>query len=226
MSDLEPYICVIPECTEQHELFSNFHDWTLHMQRHLPGKWECIAQIHEAKVFNNSDSYISHVKNDHGGSFTDSQIRNLTQINAHPDTQILSNCPFCHAFSTVDRHLDVKSIPGQLALQKHVSAHLKSLALESLKGLYESPDASPSPSSLPSSSSSSSEDDNHPQVYKIYVGNLSWETNRQKLREAFIRYDPIETEVMLDKDTGRSRGFGFVESVPSFNWMFCLLNNV
>lgn len=220
MRDLEPYICVLPECTKPQELFSDIHDWTLHMQRHLPAQWECIAQIHDAKVFNDPDSYMRHVKNDHPGSFTDSQIQDLTQINAHLDTQVLSNCPFCNAFPNVDSRLDVQSIPGQLDLQKHVATHLKSLALKSLEGLYQSPDEPPSSSSL------SSEDDNRPLEYRISVDNLSWQITSQKLKEAFIRYAPIEAEIVLDKETGRSSGFGYVKSVPFFNWMFHLLNDV
>ncbi|HPQ68271.1 MAG TPA: RNA-binding protein [bacterium] len=46
---------------------------------------------------------------------------------------------------------------------------------------------------------------------KLYVGNLSWGTNDQSLHEAFSRFGEIaEAKVITDRDTGRSRGFGFV----------------
>ncbi len=46
----------------------------------------------------------------------------------------------------------------------------------------------------------------------IYVGNLSYDTNDEKLREAFAPYGTIdEARVVSDRDSGRSRGFGFVE---------------
>ncbi|NVB42287.1 hypothetical protein G6O69_30970 [Pseudenhygromyxa sp. WMMC2535] len=46
---------------------------------------------------------------------------------------------------------------------------------------------------------------------RLFVGGLSWETNSQELREAFADVgDVIEATVVLDRDTGRSRGFGFV----------------
>ncbi|NOZ88117.1 MAG: RNA-binding protein [Deltaproteobacteria bacterium] len=46
---------------------------------------------------------------------------------------------------------------------------------------------------------------------KIFVGGLSWDTNDQGLHEAFSRFGEIEeAKVILDRDTGRSRGFGFV----------------
>ncbi|KAI8975884.1 hypothetical protein BD414DRAFT_497219 [Trametes punicea] len=46
---------------------------------------------------------------------------------------------------------------------------------------------------------------------KVYVGNLSWNTTDDGLRSAFSSYGQIlDSIVMRDRDTGRSRGFGFV----------------
>jgi len=46
---------------------------------------------------------------------------------------------------------------------------------------------------------------------KVYVGNLSWNTTDDTLREAFSPYgNVLDSIVMRDRDTGRSRGFGFV----------------
>lgn len=51
---------------------------------------------------------------------------------------------------------------------------------------------------------------------KLYVGNLSWSTNDQSLKAAFAQYGEVATAtVMVDKMTGRSRGFGFVEMNPA-----------
>ncbi len=47
---------------------------------------------------------------------------------------------------------------------------------------------------------------------RIYVGNLSYETGEQELRTAFEVHGEVqEVSVVRDRDTGRSRGFGFVE---------------
>ena len=47
---------------------------------------------------------------------------------------------------------------------------------------------------------------------KLYVGNLSYDTNDAELRELFIAYgEPDSAKVITDRDTGRSKGFGFVE---------------
>ncbi len=46
---------------------------------------------------------------------------------------------------------------------------------------------------------------------KLYVGNLSWNTTDADLRETFSQFGEItEATVITDRDTGRSRGFGFV----------------
>jgi len=46
---------------------------------------------------------------------------------------------------------------------------------------------------------------------KLYVGGLSWDTNDQGLRAAFEQFGEVsEAVVISDRDTGRSRGFGFV----------------
>lgn len=47
---------------------------------------------------------------------------------------------------------------------------------------------------------------------KLYVGNLSFRTSSEDLREAFASVGTVESATVIeDRDTGRSRGFGFVE---------------
>jgi cold-inducible RNA-binding protein len=47
---------------------------------------------------------------------------------------------------------------------------------------------------------------------KLYVGNLSYSTNEDELRELFGAYGTVDSvAVITDRDTGRSKGFGFVE---------------
>ena len=46
----------------------------------------------------------------------------------------------------------------------------------------------------------------------IFVGNLSFNTNEDELRQLFEAYGQVErVSILTDRDTGRSRGFGFVE---------------
>lgn len=47
---------------------------------------------------------------------------------------------------------------------------------------------------------------------KLYVGNLAFETSGENLRQHFEQAGTVETATVVeDRDTGQSRGFGFVE---------------
>jgi len=47
---------------------------------------------------------------------------------------------------------------------------------------------------------------------KIYVGNLSFNTNEDELKGLFEGYGAVESaKIITDQFTGRSRGFGFIE---------------
>jgi RNA recognition motif-containing protein len=47
---------------------------------------------------------------------------------------------------------------------------------------------------------------------KLYVGNLNYRTESESLRSLFTQFgEVVSATVLTDRDTGRSRGFGFVE---------------
>jgi cold-inducible RNA-binding protein len=47
---------------------------------------------------------------------------------------------------------------------------------------------------------------------KLYIGNLPWSVNDEGLKELFSKYSSItNATVIYDRETRRSRGFGFVE---------------
>ena len=47
---------------------------------------------------------------------------------------------------------------------------------------------------------------------KLYVGNLAYSVRDQDLNDAFSQFGAVTSaKVMMDRDTGRSKGFGFVE---------------
>ncbi|MBU2550013.1 MAG: RNA-binding protein [Proteobacteria bacterium] len=47
---------------------------------------------------------------------------------------------------------------------------------------------------------------------KLYVGNLSYHTTESELRDLFATYGEVESvRIITDRDTGRSKGFGFIE---------------
>jgi len=47
---------------------------------------------------------------------------------------------------------------------------------------------------------------------KIYVGNLSYSTSEEDIRTAFAAFGTVDSaDLIMDRSTGRSKGFGFVE---------------
>lgn len=72
----------------------------------------------------------------------------------------------------------------------------------------------------PSSGSSSSSGFHHNSPFgdttltKIFVGGLAWETQSETLRQYFEQFGEIfEAVVITDKNTGRSKGYGFVSII-------------
>jgi len=50
---------------------------------------------------------------------------------------------------------------------------------------------------------------------KIYVGNLPFSATDAEIRELFAQHGTVESvSIITDRDTGRPRGFGFVEMSP------------
>ena len=46
----------------------------------------------------------------------------------------------------------------------------------------------------------------------MYVGNLSYSVTEDELRSMFVEYgDVVSAKLIMDRETGRSKGFGFVE---------------
>uniref|UniRef100_A0A7N0T1D6 RRM domain-containing protein n=1 Tax=Kalanchoe fedtschenkoi TaxID=63787 RepID=A0A7N0T1D6_KALFE len=51
---------------------------------------------------------------------------------------------------------------------------------------------------------------------KVFIGGISYSTDEQSLKEAFARYgEVVEARIIMDRETGRSRGFGFVTYTSS-----------
>ena len=61
---------------------------------------------------------------------------------------------------------------------------------------------------------------------KIYVGNLPFSVTEESLRELFSEHGSVESvRLITDRDTGRPRGFGFVEMGEGANAAISALND-
>lgn len=60
---------------------------------------------------------------------------------------------------------------------------------------------------------------------RIYVGNLSFGTEEEGLKEAFQKFGEVgSVSIIVDRDTGRSKGFAFVEMPDDENAMEAIKN--
>lgn len=60
---------------------------------------------------------------------------------------------------------------------------------------------------------------------KLYVGNISFQLQEQQLEEAFADFGTVKSvKIITDRETGRSRGFGFVEMETNEQAQECVSN--
>ena len=56
---------------------------------------------------------------------------------------------------------------------------------------------------------------------KVFVGGLAWETQKETMKKYFEQFGEIlEAVVIIEKNTGRSKGYGFVSSIYYYS-SFC-----
>uniref|UniRef100_A0A0D9ZVW3 RRM domain-containing protein n=1 Tax=Oryza glumipatula TaxID=40148 RepID=A0A0D9ZVW3_9ORYZ len=51
--------------------------------------------------------------------------------------------------------------------------------------------------------------DSKGQESRVYVGNLPYRADERSLKDSFANYGAVSSEIAVDRETGRSRGFGF-----------------
>jgi len=79
--DLEPYNCVYPECQSDLKMFSSQSQWLDHIRtKHVPGQWICRIRSHALPFTTpRKDLFQEHMRNEHKGSFPESQLDVLTR---------------------------------------------------------------------------------------------------------------------------------------------------
>uniref|UniRef100_A0A7N0RIX8 RRM domain-containing protein n=1 Tax=Kalanchoe fedtschenkoi TaxID=63787 RepID=A0A7N0RIX8_KALFE len=87
---------------------------------------------------------------------------------------------------------------GLVLFARRVLSSVRYHSVSSSRRFSSPPNQDPPPASGPLSN-------------KLFVAGLSWAADEKTLKEAFSAFgDVTEVRIMYDKDTGRSRGFGFV----------------
>ncbi|KAH8742706.1 hypothetical protein F5883DRAFT_513040, partial [Diaporthe sp. PMI_573] len=118
-NDLDAYVCLFDECDKPEELYRHSSDWLQHMRGHTL-RWRCNAKSHGTQTFLTEDLYLEHMRNAHAGSFTEPQLRALSERNGRPLGPMFTLCPICGTEE------------GTGTMEAHIVGHLRSLALRSL----------------------------------------------------------------------------------------------
>ncbi|KAK5454989.1 hypothetical protein LTS15_005709 [Exophiala xenobiotica] len=109
IDDLQPYICIEPQCRKSDSLFETKDDWVDHQKREHAMEWWCQGgESHGAMKFDAERDFETHLRQIHNiGSAA--EIENRKIMAGHPSTSPFPCCPFC----------DFRA-PVQHVLQEHI----------------------------------------------------------------------------------------------------------
>ncbi|KAF5861267.1 hypothetical protein ETB97_000459 [Aspergillus alliaceus] len=138
IGDLEPFICVFAHCLEagQHGTgpltFETSKAWISHMQNAHGHTWECRAPSHDPIIFDQEIQYQEHSIKEHGVPETHAGI--LSGAARRPVLHKVLECPFGDDFQPSEK-VESSAVFSSEALQSHVAAHIKEIALITLQKL-------------------------------------------------------------------------------------------
>lgn len=144
IGDLEPFICVFPHCLEAgHQktgplTFESSKAWIGHMQNAHGHTWECRAPSHPPKTFDQELDYQKHSIEEHG--VPEEHAGMLSSAARRPALNKLLECPFGDDFQPPEK-AESSAVFSSDALQLHVAAHIKEIALLTLQKLPSDDDA-------------------------------------------------------------------------------------
>lgn len=138
IGDLEPFICVFSACLEtgQHGTspltFESSKAWISHMQNTHGHTWECRAPSHNPLTFDQEIKYQQHSIQEHGVPETHAGV--LSNAARRPNLDKVLECPFGDDFQPPEE-VESNAVFSSEALQLHVAAHIKEIALLTLQKL-------------------------------------------------------------------------------------------
>ncbi|KAH7153365.1 hypothetical protein EDB81DRAFT_648834, partial [Dactylonectria macrodidyma] len=133
--DLEPYVCISEECREPPRYFVRRRDWLEHMhKRHSmtwaekihTEQWYCDFGHEDPLEFDEKETFVNHLKSDHGNQLTKSKLEGRARRNRRIATRDRFVCPLCDCVPDGLHPLTQEN------LWYHIAAHLKSIAFLSL----------------------------------------------------------------------------------------------
>ncbi|KAL4909291.1 hypothetical protein BDW74DRAFT_174496 [Aspergillus multicolor] len=219
IKNLEPFICVFARCLEadsgHHEhrtdplTFGTSYAWLNHMQNARKNIWECRAPSHKNKTitFDQKTQYWEHCINEH--NVPEKHVVLLSGAARRPVHDTVLDCPFCGAFPTPDRDCSLDAgVFSSEALQSHVAAHLKDIALPTLQRLP-----------LPSDADGSAENVNRDQYRPLEADGSGNTVNCPASVDSVL--DDISLCLQDDDDEAIDGNLNHVEETLGALYMWC-----
>lgn len=129
LKDLEPYVCLFEDCVNSGHHYRTVDEWVSHMQWQHTLTWFCPISQHRELLFYSKNDLANHIRSEHAGTFSRSQLDVLTQKNARPALDLFeilagqsmatfeypSDCPLClfsasDAIAALERKLQTPAI--------------------------------------------------------------------------------------------------------------------
>ncbi|ORY17090.1 hypothetical protein BCR34DRAFT_60772 [Clohesyomyces aquaticus] len=125
LTDLQPYICIYPECGLHAYMFSGRDEWFSHEAQYHQHQLHCNTEGHEE--FRNVAAFLNHMKTEHQEFLKESQLPAIRRVAERPTESASGTCPLC--LHCTER------------LKTHLARHLEELALFSIPQThYMTPD--------------------------------------------------------------------------------------
>ncbi|KAL7936383.1 ankyrin [Trichoderma chlorosporum] len=134
--DLEPFICVFPDCLkEDHNgtgppTFESSEEWIFHMKNTHGHNWVCRDSCHGLIVFDEKTHYEQHAVQEH--RVLEADLSAATDMAQRSIRNKVRECPFGDDFQIPENDNSGDVFSGK-ALESHVAAHMKEIALLALQ---------------------------------------------------------------------------------------------
>ncbi|KEF59780.1 uncharacterized protein A1O9_04628 [Exophiala aquamarina CBS 119918] len=136
IGDLEPYICISAHCMDSSQqepsplTFETSKAWISHLQNAHRSTWECRAPSHHPIIFEREVEYQEHSIKEHG--VPPAHVGTLSSAARRPLLNKILECPFGDDFQLPEK-VESSTVFSSGALQSHVAAHMKEIALLTLQ---------------------------------------------------------------------------------------------
>jgi len=141
IADLQPFLCVEPDCSTPDVVLENKNEWLEHQRWQHAMEWWCEGDDtkHAALKFSSEKEFIEHLKQSHQTNLSVNALRSKVEMAGHPSLSPFTCCSFCDylperfACLELDRGDAVfHSVLLQKKLQEHLMHELLTIFLVAL----------------------------------------------------------------------------------------------